>query len=219
MTEPRGHEKSRPVTAPADGGEPVIVYDPVAARQWLLDGAAGGYGIDAMFSAIELSIVAGLQELLAALGYNAVPGVWAMRLPLTNVLIWRTADGDGVDGGGIVTADLTINGQPIRLATHHQGFDGFTQRGETSGIEAAVEVLGQVADLVNAEADLLRRALTPRGVYTVLGVWQGDNAIPVGVVAGQHEVTGGGDSEYEQGLWALSVEAPDGETAEEIQAH
>jgi hypothetical protein len=29
-------------------------------------------------------------------------------------------------------------------------------------------------------------------------------------------VTGGDDSEYEQGLWALSVEAPDVDTAERL---
>ena len=148
----------------------MIVYNPVAARQWLLDGAADEYGIDETFSATELSIAARLEELLAALRYNAVPNVWTIRLPLTNVLIWRTANGDGVDGGGIVTADLTVNDQPVRLATRHQGFDDFTQRGETSGIEAAVEALGHVAGLVNTEVDLLRRALTPTGVYTMLGV-------------------------------------------------
>jgi hypothetical protein len=200
--------------ASTDSGEPVIVYDPAAARQWLLDSAAAEYGIDDTFSTIELSIVARLEELLAALGYDAVPGVWTIRLPLTNVLIWRTADGDGVDGGGIVTADLTINDQAIRLATRHQGFDGFTQHAETSGIEAAVEALGHVAGLVNKEADLLRAALTPKGVYTVLGVWQDDKAIPVGVLAGRHEVTGGDDSDDEQGLWALAVEAPDAGAAE-----
>jgi hypothetical protein len=216
MTEPKRHEETAPGTAPADSGEPVIVYNPVAARRWLLGGAADEYGIDEMFSAIELSAVAGLEELLAALGYNAVSGVWAIRLLLTNVLIWRTADGDGVDGGGIVTADLAISGQPIRLATHHQGFDAFTQRRETSGIDAAVEALGHVAGLVNTEVDLLRRALTPQGVYTVLGVWQDDNPIPVGVIAGQHAVTGGAYRQFEQGLWATSVEAPDVDTAERL---
>lgn len=215
MTDPR-HDGSTPVTAPADSGEPVIVYDPVAARQWLLDGAADEHGIDDTFSTTELSIVARLEELLAALGYGAVTSVWTTRLPLTNVLIWRTADGDGVDGGGLITADLTLNGQAVRLASRHQGFDGFTQSSETSGIGAAVEALGHVAALVNTEADLLRRALTPRGVYTVLGVWQDGKAIPVGVIAGRHEVTGGDDSEYEQGLWALSVEAPDVDTAERL---
>jgi hypothetical protein len=174
MTEPRHHQESAPVTASADSGEPVIVYDPAAARQWLLDGAADEYGIDDTFSTFEMSIAARLEELLAALEHDAVPAVWTNRLPLTNVLIWRTADGDGVDGGGIVTADLTINDQSIRLATRHQEFDDFTQHAETTGIDAAVEALGHVAGLVNKEADLLRAALTPPGVYTVLGVWQDD---------------------------------------------
>lgn len=206
MTEPTRRDESTPV----------IVYDPIAARQWLLDGAADEYGIDDDFTTTELTIVARLDELLAALGYDAVPSVWTIRPPLTNVLIWRTADGDGIDGGGILTADLTINDQPIRLATRHQDFNAFTQHAEISGIEAAVEALGHVARLVNTEADLLRRALPPTGVYTVLGVWQDDHAIPIGVIAGRHDVTGGDDSDYEQGLWAISVDAPDADTAERL---
>lgn len=87
---------------------------------------------------------------------------------------------------------------------------------DTSGIDAAVETLGHVAELVNAEADLLRRALTPPDVYTVIGVWQDDEPIPVGVVAGEHEVSGGDSGEFEQGVWATSVVAPDSATAEHL---
>jgi hypothetical protein len=112
----------------------------------------------------------------------------------------------------VITADLTINGQPIRLAARHQGFEDFTQGSDTSGIDAAVEALGHVANLVNTEADLLRRALTPPDVYTVIGVWQDDQPIPVGVIAGEHEVSGGDSSR----LWATSVTAPDEATAEQF---
>jgi hypothetical protein len=216
MTEPRHHDEASPRTAQASSGDPVIVYDPAAARQWLLDGAADEHSIDESFTTTELSIVARLEDLLTELDYGAVAEVWTTRPPLTTVLIWRTADGDGVDGGAVITADLTINGQPIRLALRHQGFEDFTQRSDASGIDAAVEALGHVAHLVNTEADLLRRALTPPDVYTVIGVWRDDEPIPVGVIAGEHEVSGGDDSEFEQGLWATSVAAPDSATAEQL---
>jgi hypothetical protein len=102
------------------------------------------------------------------------------------------------------------------LALRHQGFEDFTQRSDASGIDAAVDALGHVAHLVNTEADLLRRALTPPDVYTVIGVWQDDEPIPVGVIAGDHEVTDGDDSEFEDGLWATSVVAPDAATAQQL---
>lgn len=216
MTEPRPHDEAAPRTASASSGDPVIVYDPAAARQWLLDGAADEHSIDESFTTTELTIAARLEDLLTELDDGAVAEVWTTRPPLTTVLIWRTADGDGVDGGAVITADFTINGQPIRLAARHQGFEDFTRSSDTSGIDAAVEALGHVAALVNTEAGLLRRALTPPDVYTVIGVWQNDEPIPVGVIAGEHEVSGGASSEFEQGVWATSVAAPDSATAEQL---
>jgi hypothetical protein len=216
MTEPRHHDEAAPRTATTALVDPVVVYDPAVARQWLLDGAAEEHSIDESFTTTELTIVARLEDLLAELDYGAVAGVWMTRPPLTTVLIWRTADGDGVDGGAVITADFTINGQPIRLAARHQGFEDFTRGSDTSGIDAAVEALGHVADLVNTEADLLRRALTPRDVYTVIGVWQDDDPIPVGVIAGEHEVSGGDSSQFERGVWVTSVVAPDSATAEQF---
>jgi hypothetical protein len=216
MTEPRHHDEAAPRPASAPGGDPVIVYDPGAARQWLLDGAADEHSIDEAVTTTELTIVARLEDLLTDLDSGAVAEVWTTRGPLTTVLLWRTADGDGVDGGAVITADFTINGQPIRLATRHQGFEDFTRRSDTSGIDAAVEALGHVAALVNTEADLLRRALTPPEVYTVIGVWQDDEPIPVGVIAGEHQVGGGDSGHFEQGVWATCVAAPDSATAEHL---
>jgi hypothetical protein len=216
MTEPRHHDEAAPRTASTAIVDPVVVYDPAAARQWLLDRAAEEHSIDESFTTTELTIAAGLEDLLAELDYGAVAEVWTTRPPLTTVLIWRTADGDGVDGGAVITADFTINGQPIRLAARHQGFEDFTRDSDTSGIDAAVEALGHVADLVNTEAGLLRRALTPPDVYTVIGVWQDDQPIPVGVIAGDHEVNGGDSSQFEQGMWATYVTAPDSATAEQL---
>ena len=215
MTTPVHADGPAPVTASSGIGQVVIVYDPVAARQWLLDGAADEHSIDESFTTTELTIAARLEDLLAELDYGAVAEVWTIRPPLTTVLVWRTADGDGLDGGCVITADLTVNGQPIRLASRHQGFDEFTQNDDISGIDAAVEALGHVADLVNKEADLLQRALTPPNRYTVIGVWLDDEPIPVGVIAGAHDVTHGHDSEFGDGSWSTSVAAPDPATAQQ----
>lgn len=48
----------------------------------------------------------------------------------------------------------------------------------------------------------------------MLGVWDGDQPMPVGVVEGEHEVTGGAEQHWEQGLWATSVTAADPADAE-----
>lgn len=216
MTTPAHADGPAPVTASAGIGQAVIVYDRAAARRWLLGGAADEHSIDESFTTTELTVTPRLEALVEALGSGDGVGVWTTRLPLTNVLIWRTADGDGVDGGCLITIDLTVNDQPIRLGSRHQGFDDFTQNDTTSGIDAAVEALGHVADLVNTEVDVLRRALTPPNLYTVIGVWQDDEPIPVGVIAGEHDVTDGDLNEFEDGLWATSVAAPDSATAQHL---
>jgi hypothetical protein len=54
-------------------------------------------------------------------------------------------------------------------------------------------------------------------VYTVLGVWdQADEPVPVGVIAGEHEVTGGAEDHWEGGLWATSVHASTPDEAEQL---
>lgn len=50
--------------------------------------------------------------------------------------------------------------------------------------------------------------------YTVVGVWEEDQPIPVGVIGGDHPVCGGDTQHWEQGLWATVVTAPDPTTAE-----
>lgn len=50
--------------------------------------------------------------------------------------------------------------------------------------------------------------------YTVIGVWVGDDPIPVGTVRGRHSVGGGDpDGHFEQGVWATYADG-DEETAE-----
>ena len=198
---------------------PAVVFDPDAARAWLHDGAAEEFGIDDSFTTTELTIAGGLEDLLIALADNAEPDVWTTRAPLTGVLLWRTADGDGVDGGAVLIADLRFDNHQVRLATHHQAHDEFVDDEATSGgIGAAIEALGTVADLVNREvAALLAATATqlPRQ-YTVVGVWHADEPIPVGVIAGEHPVGGGDATAFEQGLWATSVAAPDSTTARQL---
>jgi hypothetical protein len=82
---------------------------------------------------------------------------------LESVSIWPTADDDGVDGGALITADLRVNGQPIRLACLHQSGCDFTDD-EISGIDAAVQAVTTVTDLVNREiATYLRATAAPCG--------------------------------------------------------
>jgi hypothetical protein len=125
------------------------VYHPDAARAWLQDWAGAEFGIDEDFTTVELTIAGRLEELLSALADNAEPDVWATRPPLQRVFLWRTADGDGVAGGAAIAAELRLGDHTILLATGHLGHDEFVDDEATSGIDAAVEALGQVADLVN----------------------------------------------------------------------
>jgi hypothetical protein len=201
---------------------PAIVYDPRQCRAWLAGGVADEEEIDDSFCTEEVSIPAGLEGLLAELDNDPQPQVWQLRHPLQQGSVWRTCDGDGIDGGAIITTDLRVGGERVRLATLHQGFDDFVDDADTVGIDAAVEALGRVADLINHEVavyDAVTAAPQPdpaaAAVYTVLGVWNEDEPVPVGVVAGDHQVTGGSGRHFEQGLWATSVTAADADTAEQ----
>ncbi|GIH05693.1 hypothetical protein Rhe02_37600 [Rhizocola hellebori] len=209
------------------GDEPMIRFDPQACRTWLDQGAARRAGIDEGFNSDAFTIAAGLEELLYLLHHEAAQHVWCTVAHLDDVEIWRTADSHGVDGGGILTADLTYMGTLVRLASLHQGSDEFTNDPTVRGVDAAVQALGHVAR-TNREYANLRRAtghpLTRTdttadsdtgGVYTVVGVWLGDQPVPVGVIAGAHEVSGGDEGEhFPEGVWATSVTAADDHQAE-----
>jgi hypothetical protein len=210
---------------PADSvGDPwLISFDAAACRRWLRAGAAQQAGIDEGFNSEDSTIAAGLEELLPLLNGGAAPDVWETQAHLCDVQIWRTADSDGVDGGGVLTADLSYMGQRVRLASLHQGSDEFTDDPATAGIDAAVQALAHVAQVINQEYVTFVRATgcpTPEhdldNMWTVVGVWIDDVPVPVGVIAGQHEVTGGDiHDEFEQGLWATSVTADHDYAAEE----
>jgi hypothetical protein len=196
---------------------PAVRFDAHAARAWLASGAADHLGIDESFSTTNLSIVAGLEELLQALDRNGQPQVWSAIPAVSAVAILRTADGDGVDGGGLITIDVNVSGRGVRLCSRHHGYDDFTSDSATCGADAAIEALAHVAHLVNQEVALLASiADTPTGRYTVTGVWLGSQPVPVAVIAGEHDVCGGDDTAFPDGLWATSVSAPDAATAQRL---
>jgi hypothetical protein len=82
---------------------------------------------------------------------------------------------------------------------------------------------------------LVREYGGEKDAWTVLGIWDNDEAVPVGAIPGRHEVHGDapGDrvrdqlmqdpgfygfdtsSFYEQGVWATTVTAPDGDAAQD----
>jgi hypothetical protein len=155
----------QPITAgvpdrpdPDIGDRPLITFDPDVCRAWLEDGAAAEAGVDDGFRSENLTIAAGLEELLTLLNHDATQRAWRPAPQLRQVLIWRTADGDGIDGGGLITVDLDYPAGRIRLACHHQGFEDFIADTATYGIDAAVEALGHVADLVNGTYTAFRAA-------------------------------------------------------------
>jgi threonine dehydrogenase-like Zn-dependent dehydrogenase len=85
------------------------------------------------------------------------------------------------------------------------------------GVDAAVEALGHIADLVNREVAVLLEAtaVRPPASYTVIGVFSDNEPIPVAVIVGDHHVHDGA-TVFERGLWSTSVLAPDSTTAQQL---
>jgi len=204
---------------PATGDtEPLISFDAAACRAWLQAWAAQDAGIDDGFNSGNYTIAAGVEDLLLRLNNEPPRPGWCTVAHVQDIQIWRTADSDGADGGGILTVHLSYMGQRVSLASLHQGYDEFTDDSATCGIDAAVQALAHVAETLNREYATLRRAggCLPgdastagdeaREAYTVIGVWIDDDPVPVGVVAGEHTVSGGEDFErFPQGVWATMV--------------
>lgn len=140
------------------GDRLLIEFDPVACRAWLEAGAAGEASIDDEFRTANLTIAAGLEELLALLNHDATQRAWRPAAQVHQVVIWRTGDSDGIDGGALLTVDLDYPLGRIRLGCLHQGFDDFITDASTYGIDAAVEALGHVADVVNHTYTIFRTA-------------------------------------------------------------
>lgn len=146
------------------GDGQLIEFDPTACRSWLADGAAAEAGIDDGFCSENLTVAAGLQELLILLHQDTDQRGWRPATVVREVLIWRTADGDGIDGGGLLTVDLDYPAGWIRLGCLYQGFDDFVRDSAIRGIDAAVEALGHVAAVVNHTYTTFRDATTMRPV-------------------------------------------------------
>ncbi len=52
--------------------------------------------------------------------------------------------------------------------------------------------------------------------YTVIGVWLADKPVVTGVVTGRHEVYGGDEETFTEGVWATFVSASDVAEAEHL---
>jgi hypothetical protein len=52
--------------------------------------------------------------------------------------------------------------------------------------------------------------------YTVIGVWLADKPVVTGVVTGDHEVYGGDEETFTEGVWATVVNANDVAQAEQL---
>jgi hypothetical protein len=52
--------------------------------------------------------------------------------------------------------------------------------------------------------------------YTVIGVWLADKPVVTGVVTGWHEVYGGDEETFPDGVWATLVTAGDVAEAEQL---
>ena len=108
--------------------------------------------------------------------------------------------------------------------------------GPTGSVRCSISLSRQ--DAAELGRVLVREYGQEKNTWTVLGVWDNDEAVPVGAIAGRHNVYGGAPGErlrdqlladpgfcgfdtssfYEQGVWATVVEAPDGDTAQDIAA-
>jgi hypothetical protein len=145
--------------SPADATLALVRFDPQAARQWLTGGGATRLGIGDDLCTQRLSMAAGLEDLLIELADNTHPQVWATGPTVGKVMIWRTCDNGGSDGGGVVTVDVDLFGHRIRLATPHLSGDDFTADERTQGVDAAVEALARLAAEINHEGARLARAV------------------------------------------------------------
>lgn len=53
-------------------------------------------------------------------------------------------------------------------------------------------------------------------IYTVIGVWLNEKPVVVGVIAGEHEVYGGDEETFDEGLWVTCVDVDDVNEAEDL---
>jgi hypothetical protein len=149
---------------------PAVRFDPDGLRAWLTADCEPGcnwtraedLGVDGeWFGSVNSgeSPVARIEQLVAELcghGELSAEGTdfWQLADDVKDVAIFRTADGDGVDGGGLICVDLV---NEVRLASLHQDGSDFDGCGPT-GVDAAVAGVQYVAWKANELVDRYRKA-------------------------------------------------------------
>lgn len=101
--------------------------------------------------------------------------------------------------------------------------------GPTGSVRSTISLSRQ--DAAELGQALVREYGQDKDTWTVLGVWDNNEAVPVGAVKGRHQVSGDSPGErgnpeygydtssfYEQGVWATTVTAPDADTAQDLAA-
>jgi len=156
----------------------LIDFDMAATRAWLTDHDgepdtntwAEEIGCsDDTFMAVDLHpdpmveptyFVCVLEDLLRHAGDEADSGWNSNGL---EIAVWRTADGEGPDGGCIITVDLP---NKLRLASRHQTPSDFgpapdvapPDGSDRTGVEAALDALAHVAALIDGMVTTYRGA-------------------------------------------------------------
>ncbi|MDI1460994.1 hypothetical protein QEZ54_08465 [Catellatospora sp. KI3] len=139
---------------------PRLRFDAEACSAWLEAGAAARYGIDDTLCRDTLATTAGqLVDLLTGLNDGDAPGVWQAVGALRQVRMWRTADNDGADGGGVLTARLLVGHKAVRICLMHQEPRDLMPSDDT-GVFAAVEALERIATEINRECAVVFAALS-----------------------------------------------------------
>lgn len=101
---------------------------------------------------------------------------------------------------------MTMHPGVLTVALTH--YDIAAGKGTTATEIAAARKLAQAVREYQAEQ---------AGTWTVIGVWNEDEAIVTGTIQGTHAVYGGDNYDaFPQGCWATSVTAPDADTAEDL---
>ncbi|MEV0453775.1 hypothetical protein [Catellatospora methionotrophica] len=139
---------------------PWLRFDAEACWAWLEAGAAARYGIDDTLCRDTLATTAGqLDDLLTGLNDGDAPEVWQPIGALRQVRMWRTADNDGADGGGVLTAQLLFGHTAVRISPMHQEPQDLMPS-DSTGVFAAVVALERIAEEINRECAVMFAALS-----------------------------------------------------------
>lgn len=135
---------------------PAVVFDPDAFRVWLAGDGQYLVPVPELFEEQSDDPAHLAEDLLTELGHGNHPEVWRHAPGVSDTDIYRTADSDGVDGGGMPTAHLdnglTLAGAHLPSGDLVYGYtdgDPTKGRGEMDGVAAAIEALTAVASSIN----------------------------------------------------------------------